>query len=78
MYNKNIKEQENKIEQFQKKRIEAFDKLESELESIKKLLRQGKISTIKYYRENPKSFGVHIGTDLIDDYFKDIKTLLDK
>ncbi len=78
MYNKNIKEQENKIEQFQKKRIEAFDKLESELESIKKLLRQGKISTIKYYRENPESFGVHIGTDLIDDYFKDIKTLLDK
>jgi hypothetical protein len=78
MYNKNIKEQEDKVEQFQKERIEAFDKLESELENIKKLLRQGKISTIKYYRENPGSFGVHIGTDLIGDYFKDIKTLLDK
>jgi len=78
MYNKNIKEQEDKVEQFQKGRIEAFDKLESELENIKKLLRQGKISTIKYYRENPGSFGVHIGTDLIGDYFKDIETLLDK
>ncbi len=78
MYNKNIKEQEDKVEQFQKERIEAFDKLESELENIKKLLRQGKISTIKYYRENPGSFGVHIGTDLIGDYFKDIETLLDK
>lgn len=78
MYNKNIKEQEDKVEQFQKERIDAFDKLESELENIKKLLRQGKISTIKYYRENPGSFGVHIGTDLIGDYFKDIETLLDK
>ena len=73
-----VKEQENKVEQFQKKRIDAFDELESKLENVKKLLRQGKISTIKYYRENPGSFGVFIGTDLIGDYFKDIETLLDK
>ena len=54
MYNmkyKLVKEQENKVEQFQKERIEAFDELESKLENIKKLLRQGKINTIKYYRE---------------------------
>ena len=73
-----VKEQENKVEQFQKERIEAFDKLENKLDDIKKLLRQGKIKTIKYYRENPGSFGVFIGTDLIGDYFKDIETLLDK
>ena len=73
-----VKEQENKTEQFQKERIEAFDKLENKLDEIKKLLRQGKINTIKYYRENPGSFGVFIGTDLIGDYFKDIETLLDK
>ena len=73
-----VKEQENKTEQFQKERIEAFDKLENKLDDIKKLLRQGKIKTIKYYRENPGSFGVFIGTDLIGDYFKDIQTLLDK
>ena len=73
-----VKEQENKTEQFQKVRIEAFDKLENKLDDIKKLLRQGKIKTIKYYRENPGSFGVFIGTDLIGDYFKDIETLLDK
>ena len=81
MYNmkyKLVKEQENKAEQFQKQRIEAFDKLENKLDDIKKLLRQGKIKTIKYYRENPGSFGVFIGTDLIGDYFKDIETLLDK
>jgi len=73
-----ITEQENKVEQFQKERIEAFDELEFKIENVKKLLRQGKISTIKYYRENPESFGVFIGTDLIGDYFKDIKTLLEK
>ena len=73
-----VKEQENKTEQFQKERIEAFDKLENKLDDIKKLLRQGKIKTIKYYRENPGSFSVFIGTDLIGDYFKDIETLLDK
>ena len=73
-----VKEQENKVEQFQKERIEAFDELESKLENVKKLLRQGKINTIKYYRENPGSFDVFIGTDLIGDYFKDIETLLDK
>ena len=81
MYNKKyrlVKEQENKSEQFQKERIEAFDKLESRLDNVKKLLRQGKIKTIKYYRENPGSFDVFIGTDLIGDYFKDIETLLDK
>tara|TARA_Y100000114_G_scaffold9952_1_gene7838 strand:+ start:398 stop:646 length:249 start_codon:yes stop_codon:yes gene_type:complete len=73
-----VKEQENKVEQFQKKRIEAFDKLESKLDELKKLLRQSKIDTIKYYRENPQSFDVVTGTDLITDYFKDIFTLLDK
>ena len=81
MYNmkyKLVKEQENKAEQFQKQRIEAFNQLETKLENIKKLLRQGKINTIKYYRENPGSFDVFIGTDLIGDYFKDIETLLEK
>ena len=81
MYNmkyKLVKEQENKVEQFQKERIEAFDKLENKLDDIKKLLRQGKIKTIKYYRQDePKSYSVVYGTDLIQDYIKDIKTLLD-
>tara|TARA_R100001460_G_scaffold48542_2_gene86568 strand:- start:244 stop:516 length:273 start_codon:yes stop_codon:yes gene_type:complete len=73
-----IQEQEDKAEKFQKERIEAFDKIENKLDELKKLLRQGKIRTIKYYRDNPKSFDVVIGTDLISDYFKDIFTLLYK
>ena len=73
-----VNEQDNKVEKFQQNRIKKFDQLENQLDILKKLLRQGKIKTIKYYRENPGSFGVFIGTDLIGDYFKDIETLLDK
>ena len=76
MYNRNIKEQENKVSKFHAERIEAFDKLESRFEDIKKAIKLGKIETIKYYRDNPKSFAVVIGTDMINDYFNDIETLL--
>ena len=72
-----VKEQDNRAEKFQQQRIKAFDEIESKLENIKKLLRQGKIETIKYYRENPESFDVVRGTDLINDYIKDIKSLLE-
>ena len=73
-----VKEEEDKVEKFQQNRIKKFDQLENQLGILKKLLRQGKIDTIKYYRENPKSFDVVIGTDLISDYFKDIFILLNK
>ena len=72
-----VKEQDNKVKNFQEQRVQAFDKLESRLVDIKKLLRQGKIETIKYYRETPESFDVVKGTDLIEDYFKDIESLLE-
>ena len=54
----------------------AFDALESRLENVKKGLRQSKIETIKYYRENPKSYGVVIGTDLVGSLLDDIEILL--
>ena len=42
-------------------------------------LRRAKIETIKYYRDvEPKSYSVVYGTDLINDYIKDIQTLLKK
>jgi len=78
MYKGNIKEQEDKASKFHEERIEAFDKLESRLVDIKKLIKLAKIETIKYYRDNPKSYAVVIGTDMINDYFNDIETLLDK
>jgi hypothetical protein len=76
MYNRNIKENEDKASKFHAERIEAFDKLESRFENIKKAIKLGKIETIKYYRDNPESFAVVIGTDMINDYFNDIETLL--
>jgi predicted ArsR family transcriptional regulator len=77
MYKYRLKEQGNeKVKKFHEERIMAFDSLESRLENIKKLLRQGKIETIKYYRENPDSYSVLKATDLINDYINDIETLL--
>ena len=76
MYNRNINEQDDKVEQYQKERIEAFDKLEARFDDIKKSIKLAKIETIKYYRDNPESFSVVIGTDMLNDYFNDIETLL--
>ena len=76
MYKHTLIEQENKVSKFHEERIEAFDRLESRFEDIKKAIKLGKIETIKYYRDNPKSFSVVIGTDMINDYFNDIETLL--
>jgi hypothetical protein len=76
MYNGNIKEQEDKASKFHEERIEAFDKLEIKLDSIKKSLRQAKIETIKTYREQPNTFAVIKPTDIIGDYLKDIEILL--
>jgi hypothetical protein len=77
MYKYRLKEQgDETIKKFHESRILAFDSLESRLENIKKLLRQGKIETIKYYRENPTSFAVVKGTDIINDYINDIELLL--
>ena len=38
MYNRNIKEQEDKASKFHRERIEAFDKLEARFDDIKKQL----------------------------------------
>jgi len=76
MYKYKVVEQEEKVSKFHDERIMAFDSLEARLEDIKKVLRQSKIKTIKYYRENPNSYAVVTGTDLINDYINDIETLL--
>ncbi len=82
MYNMNsirIKEEEDKLEKFQQGRIDAFDEIENKLDGLKKIVRQAKIETVKYYRQDePKSYSVVYGTDLIKDYIKDIETLLEK
>ena len=78
MYKYKIAEQEDKASEYQKKRIDAFDTIEDRLDNIKKQLRQGKIETIKVYREQPDTFAVVKPTDLIMDYLTDIEKLLKK
>ena len=77
-YKLTIKEDDSDVKKFHQERIGAFSKIEDKLDSIKKSLRLAKIDTIKNYRENPNSFGVVYGTDLINDYLDDIETLLQK
>ena len=77
MYKYKIKEQgDETLKKFHDERIMAFDSLEARLENIQKLLRQGKIETIAYYRENPTSYAVVKGTDLINVYINEIEILL--
>ena len=63
-------------EEFQKKRIEAFDSIESELNDVYKMLSNAKNETIDHYNNKPSSYNVIKPTDLILDYIKDIKNLL--
>lgn len=65
-----------KPELFQQERIKAFDQLTKRIKDIRALIAKGKLETIRFYRENPNSFEVVRGTDIIEDYFKDIETLL--
>ena len=75
-YKLNIKEEDSDIKKFQEERIESFSEIEDRLETLKKSLRLAKIDTTKYYRDNPTSYGVVYGTDLIGDYLNDMETLL--
>ena len=61
---------------FQKKRIEAFDSIENDLNHIYKAISNAKNETIKHYKDNPGSYKVLKPTDLISDYLKDIKNLI--
>tara|TARA_R110002074_G_scaffold86595_1_gene191179 strand:+ start:141 stop:380 length:240 start_codon:yes stop_codon:yes gene_type:complete len=73
-----VKEEESKAEKFQQERINAFSEIENELQSLIKPLRQAKIETIKTYKQQPDTFAVITPTDIIKDYIKDIKILLEK
>lgn len=63
-------------EEFQGKRIKAFDRIEQEMNDIYKMLSNAKNETSEYYKDNPSSYNVLKPTDLVLDYAKDIKNLL--
>jgi hypothetical protein len=66
----------NEYNEFQQERISAFEKIETEINSILPLLSNAKNETAEFYTSNPGSYEVYTPTDLILDYLKDIKTLL--
>jgi hypothetical protein len=67
---------EGEAKDFQQERINMFDKIEDELNTLSPLISNAKNSTIEYYNENPGSYAIVRSTDLILDYIKDIKQLL--
>lgn len=67
---------EGEFNEFQKERIDIFDRIETELNEMSPLISNAKNKTIEYYSNNPGSFAIINSTDLILDYIKDIKTLL--
>jgi hypothetical protein len=62
---------------FQQKRIDAFTDIETKLDNLKKLIIQAKTDTIKYYHSHPDSYDVVYGTDLANDYLKDLFILFE-
>lgn len=66
----------NEYNDFQQERINAFSKLESELNQITALISNAKDQTAEFYSANPGSYEVVVATDLILDYLQNIKTLL--
>jgi hypothetical protein len=69
-------EDTNSSKGFHQERIEAFDKIENELNDIYKMLSNAKNKTAEYYNSNPGSYGIVYPTDLVLDYIKDIKNIL--
>lgn len=68
--------QPESVKQFHNKRMLAFDAIEDLLGQIRPLLDDAKAETEQYYKDNPKSYAVVYGTDLIQDYLKDIISTL--
>lgn len=69
-------EDTNTTKEFHQERIDAFEKIENELNDIYKMLSNAKNKTVEYYNSNPGSYSVVYPTDLVLDYIKDIKDIL--
>lgn len=77
MYRYKLKEQDDTSKKaFQQERLRAFDEISDLMAQLKVLLDDGRAETEQYYKENPKSYAVVYGTDLIQDYLKDIISTL--
>lgn len=71
-----LKEADPKRAAFQQERIKAFDEITAQLNRLYPMISNAKDETITYYNENPGSYAVVYGTDLIKKSLDDIETLL--
>ena len=62
--------------EFQTKRIAAFDEVEERFNNISKLISNAKNETAKYYNENPGSYAVVYSTDYIFELLEEIEAKL--
>lgn len=63
-------------QKYQEERIAAFKQIQDKLNTLYPLIDNAKEETIAYYKENPQSYAVVYGTDMILDYLNDIEELL--
>ena len=71
-----FQEATTEVGKHQQERIEAFDKLEKEMENIFPLISNAKTKTEEYYANKPKSYAVVYSTDAVFELLKDIKAYL--
>jgi len=64
------------VKEFQQERIAAFDKIDEQLKMIRLLLVNAKNETVKYYQQNPDSYGVAVPTGLIKGMLDEIEETL--
>ena len=64
--------------QFQERRMQAFKEIEARLNNLYPMLNNAADETANYYKENPQSYAVVYGTDLILEYIKDIEEILNQ
>ena len=62
--------------EFQAKRIAAFDEVEERFNNISKLISNAKNKTAQYYSENPGSYAVVYSTDYIFELLEEIEAKL--
>ncbi len=62
--------------EFQTKRIAAFDEVEERFNNISKLISNAKNKTAQYYNENPGSYAVVYSTDYIFELLEEIEAKL--
>lgn len=68
---KDLNVEDPDLKKFIISRILGFDKLEAQLNELLPLLQSSKHKTMDYYRQNP-GFNVLYGTDIANDYLKDL------